>query len=363
MPAYKDTKTGKWYVKFRQKDWKGKTKNIMKRGFTTKHDALQWETSYKQREEGTTDMTFKDFITVYKADIGPRLRESTWVTKESIIDKKLMPGFADKKMNDITPADVVHWQNEMMKEVDPKTGKAYSRVYLKTMQNQLSAIFNFGMRFYGLKSNPARIAGGMGSEDAGEMKFWTQEEYRKFAEVMMANPIAYYSFEMLYWTGIREGELLALTWEDIDLDARTVSVTKTYQKINGKELVTDPKTPTSRRVVTMPEFLCDELRDYLKMDYAPKKGERVFPITKSLLNKQIVAGAEKAGVKRIRVHDLRHSHISLLINMGVSPVAIAKRVGHKSIYITYHYAHVFPSVQGQIANQLDALNKEEQEDD
>ena len=127
--------------------------------------------------------------------------------------------------------------------------------------------------------------------------------------------------------------------------------------INGKDVITDPKTPKSVRVVQMPDFLTEEIRDYLKSLYKVKPTDRIFEVTKYYLHHEMDRGAKEAGVKRIRIHDLRHSHISLLIDMGFSAVAIADRVGHESIEITYRYAHLFPSKQKEMANRLDDLGK------
>ena len=139
------------------------------------------------------------------------------------------------------------------------------------------------------------------------MLFWTKEEYLKFAEVMMDKPLSYYAFEILYWCGIREGELLALTPADFDLDKGLLSITKSYQRLNGKDVITDPKTPKSVRVVQMPDFLTEEIRDYLKSLYKVKTTDRIFEVTKYYLHHEMDRGAKEAGVKRIRIHDLRHS--------------------------------------------------------
>jgi len=152
---------------------------------------------------------------------------------------------------------------------------------------------------------------------------------------------------------------MALTEKDFNFAAKTVSITKTFQRIKGKDIITDPKTPKSRRIVKMPDFLCEEIQDYFQMCYKLRATDRAFPVTKSLLYNNIVSGAKRAGLHRIRVHDLRHSHVSLLINMGFSAVAIADRMGHESIDITYRYAHLFPSVQSQMADQLDQIRKED----
>ena len=212
-------------------------------------------------------------------------------------------------------------------------------------------------RFYDLHSNPAAKAGNMGTEERREMLFWTKEEYQKFAEEMMDKPVSYYVFQMLYWTGIREGELLALTPADFDFERGTVKISKTYQRLKGQDVITSPKTKKSNRTIQMPDFLCQEMQEFFKMQYGLKKKDRIFTVTKSYLHHEMDRGAKAAGVKRIRIHDLRHSHISLLIDMGFSAVAIADRVGHESIEITYRYAHLFPSKQKEMANRLDDLGK------
>ena len=260
------------------------------------------------------------------------------------------------KINEIATKDVRAWQNEMLAYRNEEN-KPYSSSYLKTLHNQLSAIFNYAVRFYDLRSNPAAKAGNMGSEVRKEMLFWTKEEYQKFSEVMMDKPISYYAFQMLYWTGIREGELLALTPADFDFEKGTVKISKTYQRIKGEDMITSPKTKKSNRTVQMPDFLCTEMQEFFNMQYGLKRKDRIFNITKSYLHHEMDRGSKAAGVKRIRIHDLRHSHISLLIDMGFSAVAIADRVGHESIEITYRYAHLFPSKQKEMAIKLDFMNK------
>ncbi|MCD8048718.1 MAG: site-specific integrase [Clostridia bacterium] len=354
MAVYKEQKTGKWRVVYRYTDWTGQERQTQKRGFATKKDALAWEREQLSKTKGDLDMTFASFVQNYAEDTRKRIKENTWQTKEHIIRTKIIPYFGNRKMCDIKPKDIIAWQNEMMNS-QTVDGKPYSPVYLKTLHNQLSAIFNHAVKFYGLSSNPAAKVGNMGKVKSREMEFWTQEEYKKFAEAVMDKPMSYYAFEMLYWCGIREGELLALTPSDFDFTKNTVSITKSYQRLAGKDVTTDPKTQKSNRVIKMPDFLADEMQDYLKQLYGIQKNERIFEVTKNYLHHEMTRGADKAGVKRIRIHDLRHSHISLLIEMGFSAVAIADRVGHESIDITYRYAHLFPSTQNEMANKLNDL--------
>jgi len=351
MAAFRNENNGTWYAMFRYNDWRGERKQKCKRGFATKRDALDWEQEFLRQTRADLDMTFESFVKIYMDDMKNRIREHTWQTKISIIESKLLPYFKGKKMCDIAAKDIIKWQNEMIDYRD-KNGKAYSATYLKTLHNQISAILNHAVRFYELKSNPAAKAGSVGKKEATEMLFWTKDEYLKFADSMMDKPLSFYAFEVLYWCGVRLGEMLALTVKDFDFKKNTLSITKSYQRLNGKDVITDPKTPKSKRVIQIPEFLSEEIQEYIKLFYSHSPTDRLFPISKSYLHHEMTRGAKEQGVKRIRIHDLRHSHVSLLIEMGFSAVAIADRVGHESIDITYRYAHLFPSKQAEMAEKL-----------
>ena len=352
MAVYKEPKTNTWRVIYRYTDWNGERKQSQKRGFQTKREAQSWEREQLNKLGSDLDMTFRSFVEHYEEDRRSRIKDSTWESKEHIIRTKLLPYFGKLKMSSITPQQIVRWQNELINYRD-KDGAPYSPVYLKSIQNQISAIFNHAVRYYNLKENPCKKAESMGKKKNREMAFWTKEEYLQFIDAMMDKPLSFYAFEMLYWCGIREGELLALTPADFDFDKRTVTINKTFQHTGGKDIITPPKTEKSNRTITMPRFLADEMQEYLKMQYDIGLDDRMFPVTKSYLYREMQRGCQETGVKRIRIHDLRHSHISLLIDQGFSAVAIADRVGHESIDITYNYAHLFPSKQAEMADKLD----------
>ena len=146
--------------------------------------------------------------------------------------------------------------------------------------------------------------------------------------------------------------------KSIDFSNKVINVTKTYSKINKKTIVTAPKTPKSIRKVTMPDFLADELKDYISAIYGAEPNDRLFPISKNKVEREMKRGTEAKGLKQIRVHDLRHSHVSMLINLGYTAVAIAERMGHESIDIMYRYAHLFPTVQSDMADRLNQIRKE-----
>ena len=358
MPAYKNDKNNTWFVKFWYKTSEGERKNKTKRGFATKKDAREWEREFLLKYQGSIEMQFKTFVEKYLEDMKERIKDSTYETKKSIIETRIIPYFGDMAVNEITTTDVMQWQNSLLRWEDPVSGKNFSRSYLKTIHNQLSAIFNHGMKYYKLPENPARIVGNMGSEKDIKMNFWTLAEYKRFADSMMEKPISYYAFQILYWAGLRLGEMLALTKADVDLENRTITVSKTFRRKEGKDIITSPKTARSNRTIIIPKFLCEELKDYINMCLLLEDGDRLFPVSKGYIENEMKRGIKAQGLKPIRVHDLRHSHVSLLIHVGYSALEIADRMGHETIDITYRYAHLFPNVQRDIANKLEELNEE-----
>ena len=351
MAAFRNKDNGSWYVQFRYTDWRGERKQKLKRGFATKKEALAWEREFLMQKQADVGMTFESFIKLYERDMKPKLKLNTWLSKEHIIKTKFLPYFKNRILSEITALDVMEWQNEM-RTLTTSTGKPYSQDYLENIHTQLSCLFNHAVKYYGLQLNPAAKAGGMGGEEKKEMLFWTKDEYLKFAEAMMDKPALYYAFELLYWCGIREGELLALTPSDFDFSRKTLRINKSYQRLQGKDVITTPKTKKSNRIIQMPDFLCDEIKDYLSLLYEPAEDERIFQLSKHQLKRGMEYGCKMSGVKEIRIHDLRHSHVSLLIDLGYSAVAIGQRVGHESVEITYRYAHLFPTVQKDMAEKL-----------
>ena len=308
MTVIKNQKSNTYEVRTYYKDWTGVRKQKTKRGFKRKCDAQEWERAFKLKENLSLDMYFADFVDLYLNDIKSRIKYNTWLTKKHIVEKKILPYFSKKKLQEIKPSDIRQWQNTMMNYRN-KQGEGYSQVYLKTIHNQLSAILNHAVNFYDLKSNPARKAGSMGSEEHKEMLFWTKEEYKKFSFEMMDKPVSFYAFEMLYWCGIREGELLALTAADFDFEKETVRINKSYQRLHGEDVITTPKTKKSNRIIKMPKFLCEEMQEYLQMLYGLKKKDRIFTVTKSYLHHEMDRGAKAAGVKRIRMWSISESYV------------------------------------------------------
>lgn len=351
MPAYKDEKTGKWFAKFYYTNWQGIKKQKWKRGFATKKEALGFERDFLEKQSANPDMTFQNLYEIYMEDMAARLKQSTLLTKKAVLQTHILPFFGSKPMNEIKASDVRRWQAKLM-----SSPNNYSQTYLKKINTELNSIINYAKRFYDLNTNPCGKAGTIGKAKAEEMHYWTYDEYIAFREGVKDKSLSYICFEVLYWTGMREGELLALSPADIDLDNKTISINRTYQRIEGKDVFTSPKTRKSKRKIPIPDFLCQELSDYIQSRYMLDADERLFPVTKSYLSHEMIRGCKNTGVKKIRIHDIRHSHASLLINQGCDALMLADRLGHEKVSTTLNtYSHLFPHKQQELVHSLESL--------
>lgn len=342
-------KDGKrWYVSVRYKDWTGQTRQHKKEGFARQGEAKEYQRKFLERKNGAPDMTVESLCALYKEDFTHRLKATTCATKAYILDNFVVKHLGQVPIDALTPAAIRSWQSRVMEE-------PLSPGYLRMISNQTSALFNFGVRYYGMRENPCRIAGPMGKRASAPIRFWTVEEFQRFIAVcpdQMGRTI----FALLFWTGMRVGELLPLTYGDFDFAQKTVSITKTFHRIHGKDLITSPKTQKSNRVIYLPQFLADMVQAYASGIYGLDRTARLFPVQHSAIQDRMERYCKKSGVKKIRVHDLRHSHASFLIEQGFSPLLIAERLGHENIETTLGtYSHLYPNKQGQLVENIEAI--------
>lgn len=350
MPAYYDKDKKYWAVQFRYTDWTGARKKKHKRGFKLKREAEEWEREFLLRNAGNPEMTFASLVERYYEDMENHIRVSTLEMKKSAIDTHILPYFENKIVAEITNADVRQWQNTMLKKKQ-KNGEPYKPTYLRTLNSQLSAIFNFAVQYFKLPANPCSQVKAMGKKQADEMNFWTLDEFNK--ALQYANGPAYHlAFMTLYWTGIREGELLALSPRKIIHQDKAIRISQTLKRENGEMVLGAPKTDNSVRIVTMPDFLYDEMKAYMDALYGLEEDDPIFYVSKYGLLSEIRRMAEAAGVPRIRVHDLRHSHVALLIELGYRTHAIAQRLGDTPAEVDRTYAHLYPNKAHHVAQEL-----------
>ena len=359
MPAWKNEntkKSDKWCCSFYYTDWTGARKHKTKRGFSRKKDAEEWEREFLSKYAKSPSITFSALCENYFDNmVHNKLKITTLRNKRTRIEKHILPFFGNRPINEIEPLDIINWQEFIQDygwKMQPEKG--FSPTYLNVLHTDLSSVFNYAVRFYHLPSNPCLSAGNIGSPQPGEMKIWTLDKFEQCI-AYENKPGAHLILNILFWGGLREGEALALCPSDFLLDRR-ISVTKSFATLDGEEYFLPPKTPKSNRLVAIPEFVYQEAMTYIKSLYGIAENDRIFDFTKSFLYKEMRRIAEAAGVERIRVHDLRHSHASLLVEMGYNILEISKRLGHSSAKITWDtYGHLYPDKDKQIAFGLNEV--------
>ncbi len=344
MATFKN-KRGSWTCKFYYTDWTGKRKQKKKEGFKTKKEAREFEIKFLNSCKTDIDITFSNLVDTYMSDCQIRLKPTTYASKEHIIRTKLLPYFSNIPINMIDVSTVRKWQNEII-----SSSKNYAQTYQKAIHNQLSAILNYAVKYYGLPVNVAAKCGSMGKKNAEEMNFWTISEFQQFIKVV-DNPKTRTIFNLLFYSGIREGELLALTLDDFDFHNNAVSINKNYARLNGVDIIQEPKTPKSKRFVSLPKPIMKMIFEYSKKFIS---SERLFKVSKNFLHREMDKYSQIAQVKRIRIHDLRHSYASMLIELGTPPLEIQERLGHEDIQTTLNtYSHLYPNKHTETDKKLE----------
>lgn len=352
MPVYKDEKNrGTWRAVIRYTDWTGKRVETSKRGFAKRSEAKEYEEEFLRTAGKSPDMSMDSLCRLYLADLKTRRKPTTVYSEECVINRHILPHLGEMPVNKITVATVRQWQNTIMQAKAIYSGRSLSPHTLRNISVCLSSILNYAVRFYGLPQNPVQVARGMGKAVV-HIDFWEAKEYKRFLSVIDDENDKLF-FQILYTSGMRVGEFLALGMDDIDFRKNQIRINKTY---NWKlKYISPPKTATSVRTLTMPKGIMQSLRKFLDRYY--QIPERIFSVTsQKILTSRLAKYADKAGVHRIRLHDLRHSHASFLIQKKIPITAIAQRLGHKNAKVTLEvYSHVYQSSDGKIAKVLEKL--------
>ena len=327
--AYKEKDTKKWTAQWFETNAKGEKKKRRKRGFSTKKEALEYERQKKLNSSRSMDMKLSEFMEVYFEDKQNELKERTMKNKRYMMEQHIIPYFGNQMMSEISASQIIQWQNEMQT-------KGFSESYLRMIQNQLTSLFTHASRIYDLHTNPCKKVKRMGNSDSRSLDFWTTEEYQQFIQTIEPGTRYYLIFEILFWTGCRIGELLALTPADINFERNQISITKTYYRTERKDVITEPKTKQSVRTIEIPEFLKHEIKQFIEGHYGMPENERLFPIVQEAVQ-----------------HKMKQNMVNL-INKGIEPILIKERLGHKDIRITLNtYGHLYPNQQRRIADLLD----------
>ena len=352
MPVYKDNnKKGSWFVSCYYTDYLGHKKQKVKRGFKTKKDARDWERDFLDRQCTQPTILFKNFIDVYMEDYKTRFKPASYYIKMTRINCHILPYFGDTPINKITPNMIREWQHKLQSIQGMELKTATKNTLLRT----LSSIFAYACKYYNLEQNPCKFVDSLKDNTKADRAFLTLDQYKAFRAVI--NDIRDLTmFDLLFYTGVRRGELLALTLSDIDFNNKLLHINKTIGYARGGCVVTPPKTTASIRDITLPGFLIDELKEYMAHCYDKSPNARLFHM--NISNVRLIKDKylRLAKLPPVRVHDFRHSHVALLVELGENPLLIANRLGHSDIKMTLNtYAHLYPNKQKELADKLENL--------
>lgn len=328
------------------------TNNLSRDGIKTRQDARNYELSITDFGNNSNsgiicqNAYFDDLIEAFADDKQTRVRQSTYISYEVALNRFIRPAFSGKKLNEIGPADIRAWQNGMMK-LD------YSPRYLRKVDSLLASVFKYGIRFFGMRVNPSKLAGSIGSNVSRKISFWTIDEFSTFIGYIK-EPRQHLIYNMLYWTGMRIGEVLALTPADICCEEQRITVNKTYHRYHKQDIISPPKTKKSNRTLYIHKALTSEIKTFLSENPQIGEHDRIFTVSFDSLRDKLERTARTAGLKRIKIHDLRHSHASLLISMNVTPLMISERLGHEKVETTLNiYSHLYPDMQRKLTEALE----------
>lgn len=357
MAYYEQTKTRKWFVRFRIVEF-GKLKQKKLSGFNTKRDAEKAYIEYinkipsqKQTSKSNSELTFSSLYDRYLEYSKERVKPSTYFDMKANIDNHLIPYFGSMKLFKITKHDVLNWQTKLNKQ-------NFSYNFKSNLRTLLSGIFKYSVLYFDLPINPvSQVEPFVNKEPKKEMMIWTVDEFKKFISVI-DDKLYYTLFSFFYLTGCRKGEIYALTWDKINFITNEVIIDKSLtRKVKGcPYFITTTKTGENRTVL-LPNNLVILLKNHYLAQNNPEMKDFVFggkkPLADNTVARRLKVYSEKAEVPEIHLHCFRHSHASLLISTGQSIVSVAKRLGHASIEQTLNtYAHLMPNEQEKLLKDL-----------
>ncbi len=345
----------------------GKRKQKKKRGFKTKKEAQQAliEAEHSILKNGIyyepSKTLYKEYLVDWLSDKKTIIRESTFKTYSWLIYKYIIPFLGDLELSKIKPIDIQKMYNNLI------NNNQLSRDNIQKIHSLIKDSLNKAERWGMIQRNVASLVDRPKSFRK-EMKIWSVEEVKKFLDISIGSRY-YVAFLLALTTGMRQGEILGLRWKDIDFENNSLSIVQTLSH-DGKSFNSQAKTKTSLRSIILPNETLKILKDHQNMVLLEKQQNDILYIDNNLvvctnigtpclprnILRTFYSLIKKAELPRIRFHDLRHTHATLLLKQGVNPKIVAERLGHSNIKITLEtYSHVLPSMQTDSANKINKL--------
>jgi len=358
-----------YYGKYKKLD--GSWKNYYKSGFTTSRAAKSAEEAFLLgiSDNNDNDITLDQLVNMYRErSSAMNIKESTLIGNENYYNNHLKDSFGSKKLSKITPSMIEIWKVEMTKKRKPN-GSKYSSSTINHAKSTLSKYLSYAVKLDLIQYNPCSKVSNYSNPDEvikkkyEEKNFWELEEFKKFISTV-DNEYWNLVFTFLFETGLREGEMFALTWDDVDFKKGTVTISKsiTSKTFQNTFMVTTPKNTNGFRTIDISSTLLNRIlkrfEEQKKMDgfsfeYYVFGDKR--PLSRSHMARNLDAYIENSNVKRITPHGFRHSHATFLIKNKVDDTLIAERLGHTVNELRKTYAHVYSSMRNEMKSKLDEL--------
>lgn len=359
MAIYQNNDKFYFKGKVKQVDGSLKSYNRLAKGASSEEEAKQIENQFLMKAEmeryevqDDSSITFKKLCELYFAD-RRNVKKSTTIQNDY---------FGLKKFVSLNEIPIVNIKPAMIQKVlDDMDKKGAESSYINKIRSVAHKIFAYALREDYITDNPVRKVAIVKRPDEllDEIHYWTYDQFKKFIScVDSENRNNYYCFfSFQYYMGCRKGEALALSWNDINFEASTVKINKTVaQQLKGITYkLTPPKTKNSVRTIKMP----DKLNKLLQERYATLSKESDFNRNHFIFGDEKPLGLKyigtlfkrysiDAGLPTIRIHDLRHSHASFLINKGANIKAIAARLGDNVETVLGVYTHLFYETEDEL---------------
>ena len=359
---YKDKGRNTYFIKKNYVDSLGKSQVHFKRGFGSVTEAKDYLDEFVANHKNDCTVPLEAVIRDYLefCEKERSLRPSTLKTRTSILNSYILPYFADTPINKINQRDIITWHQQIKRD-HPELAETYLYEISKT----LIFVFKYAVNILNLKDNVAEKCGCIGHARVKRDVYWTLDEYNAFIDALRDEQLAasnhirrkvdtatlIVAFDVLFYMGLRISELLGLTLDSIDLKQKTLTVNKQYHY----QMFSEPKTKESNRTLPLCKVVHDDLRNLIDRLVDDNPHQRLFEsLNPSNIRRALDSGAKLAGVKRIRLHDLRHSCSALLFARGATALKAQKYLGHSKIATTQdYYGHVYDEDLSNVAKLID----------